>query len=184
MHTALLVIDVQRGLCEGEYAAFEAGPLVSRINAVAKKARAAQVPVMWIHHEETQGPLQHGSAGWQLAPGLETDTHDILLRKTTSDSFLRTGLERLLKVHKVETLVVCGLQTEYCVDTTVRRALGLGYPVVLVSDAHSTLDNGVLTAAQIIAHHNATLSSMDSFGPRVQLVPASQVSFEAEAPAE
>jgi nicotinamidase-related amidase len=173
MNTALLVIDVQRGLCEGEYEAFEARSLVPRINALAQRARAAEVPVLWIHHEEAEGLLQYGSPGWQLAPGLETSTSDILLRKTTPDSFLRTGLERLLKVHKIETLVICGLQTEYCVDTTVRRALALGYPVTLVSDAHSTLDNGVLTAAQIIAHHNLTLSRMDSFGPRAQLVAAS-----------
>jgi nicotinamidase-related amidase len=177
-NAALLVIDVQQGLCEGEFAAFEAHVLIKRINMLAKKARAVKAPVIWVHHEEAEGLLQHGSAGWQLAKGLETDPKDILLRKTTSDSFLRTGLERLLKVHEVQTLVVCGLQTEYCVDTSTRRALALGYPVVLVSDAHSTLDNEHLTAAQIIAHHNTTLSRMDSFGPRATLVAAAEVRFD------
>lgn len=176
-NAALLVIDVQQGLCTGEYAAFEAQALVTRINALAKKARVVKAPVIWVHHEEAEGLFQHGSAGWQLAKGLETDPKDILLRKTTSDSFLRTGLERLLKVHGIETLVVCGLQTEFCVDTTTRRALALGYPVVLVADGHSTLDNGVLNAAQIIAHHNATLSRIDSFGPRAMLVTSAEVQF-------
>jgi nicotinamidase-related amidase len=174
-NAALLVIDVQQGLCEGEYTAFEAKALIQCINALAKKARAVKAPVIWVHHEEAEGLLQHGSAGWQLAKGLETDPKDILLRKTTPDSFLRTGLERLLKVHEVKTLVVCGLQTEYCVDTTTRRAMTLGFPVVLVSDAHSTMDNEHLAAAQIIAHHNTTLSRMDSFGPRATLVAAADV---------
>ena len=53
----------------------------------------------------------------------------------------------------------------------------LGYPVVLVSDAHSTLDNGVLTAAQIAAHHTTTLAHLESFGPRVTPVAAAEVRF-------
>ena len=184
MSTALMVIDVQQGLCEGKYAAFEATALVARINALAQRARAEKLPVIWVHHEESEGLMEHGTPGWQLAQGLQTRTDDILLRKTTSDAFLRTGLERLLKTHGVDHLVVCGLQTEYCVDTTVRRALGLGYPVTLVSDAHSTMDNEQLGAAQIIAHHNLTLSRLDSFGPRVRLVPAAQVSFGPAAPVQ
>lgn len=177
LNAALLAIDVQQGLCQGEYAAFDATGLIQRVNHLAKQARLVKAPVIWVHHEEAQGLLQHASPGWQLAQGLESHPSDILLRKTTSDAFLRTGLERLLKAHAVDLLVICGLQTEYCVDTTVRRALALGFPVVLVSDAHSTMDNGLLTASQIIGHHNLTLSRLDSFGPRVQLKTASEVSF-------
>jgi len=69
-------------------------------------------------------------------------------------------------------LIICGLQTDFCVDTTVRRAFTLGYHVTLVADAHSTLDNGVLTAAQIIAHHNATLGN---FGPQVKVALANEL---------
>ena len=175
--SALLVIDVQRGLCEGKYAAFEADALVKRINLLAKKARSDKVPVIWVHHEEVDGPLEHGTEGWQLAKGLESAPDDIMVRKTTPDSFLRTGLERLLKTHAIDRLVVCGMQSDFCVDTTTRRALALGYPVDLVSDGHSTLDNTQLSAAKLIAHHNETLSNMTSFGPRVRLVPAAEVSF-------
>jgi len=57
--------------------------------------------------------------------------------------------------------------------------LALGYPVILVSDGHSTVDNKVLSAAQISAHHNETLASIESFGPRVRAVPASEVRVEA-----
>ncbi|HSN67823.1 MAG TPA: cysteine hydrolase, partial [Thermoanaerobaculia bacterium] len=63
--------------------------------------------------------------------------------------------------------------------TTTRRALALGYPVTLVADGHTTIDNGVLKAAQITAHHNETLSNITSFGPRATAVPASEVRWEA-----
>jgi nicotinamidase-related amidase len=176
--SALLVIDVQRGLCEGPYKVFEAEAVVARINNLAQRARAADVPVILVHHEEAEGPVAHGTEGWQLAVGLESRVDDILVRKTTPDAFLRTGLERLLKTHCIGALTICGMQTDFCVDTTTRRALALGFPVTLVQDAHSTLNNAHLTAAQIIAHHNTTLANMDSFGPRVRLVDAAQVVFE------
>lgn len=69
-------------------------------------------------------------------------------------------------------VVICGLQTEFCVDTTVRQALPLGY------DAHSTTD-GALRAEQVIAHHNRTLRWMTSYGPRMEVVPAAEVTFDS-----
>lgn len=176
-NAALLVIDMQQGLCEGAHQAQGVAALVGRINGLAKKARAAKAPVFWVHHEEHEGVLQLGAPGWQLAKGLQTQTSDILVRKTTPDAFLRTGLERLLKTHGIESLVICGLQTEYCVDTTTRRALALGYPVELVSDGHSTMDTPHLSAQQIIQHHNETLSRIESFGSRARLVAAQNVNF-------
>lgn len=179
MKTALLVIDVQHALCVGDYAAAGIDGVIERINALSARARAAGLPVVLIQHEEADGPLQYGSEGWQLAPRLVTAPGDLRLRKTAPDSFHRTELQDLLQQRGVTDLVVCGLQSEFCVDSTARRALALGYPVVLVEDGHSTLDNGVLSAAQITAHHNATLANMTSFGPRVAVVPTDQVRLVA-----
>ena len=76
-------------------------------------------------------------------------------------------------------LAICGMQTDFCVDTTTRRALALGFPVVLVSDGHTTLSNKTLSASQIIDHHNETLSNIESFGNVVRLKTAEEVSFTA-----
>ena len=177
--TALLVIDVQRALCAGEHAAFDAAAVIERINGVAERVRAAGGTVVLIQHESTSGALAHGSPGWQLAPGLATAATDIRLRKRATDSFHRSELQATLAARGIERLVVCGFQSDFCVDTTTRRALALGYPVTLVADGHSTVDNGVLSAAQISAHHNATLANIASFGPRVTLLAASEVRREA-----
>lgn len=178
MTTAVLVIDVQNALCSGAYAAFESARVIERINQVSAKARQAGRPVFLIQHETVDGPLDRGSPGWQLAQGLDVKASDIVVAKTATDSFHKTALHGLLQRHGVERLVICGLQSEFCVDTTTRRALALGYPVQLVSDAHSTLDNGLLTAAQISAHHTATLANITSFGPRVTPVTAADLRFE------
>jgi nicotinamidase-related amidase len=177
MKQAVLVIDVQQGLCEAPEATFDCAGTISRINLVTRKARNAGVPVIYVQHESESGFLEYKSEAWQLAHGLEALPTDLYLRKRTPDSFLRTGLERLLKDHRIERLVICGMHTEFCVDTTTRRALALGFPVVLVSDAHTTAGNTALSPRQVIAHHNITLTNITSFGPRAMAVTSEEVTF-------
>ena len=179
MTSALLIIDVQEALCSGKHAVFEADRVIDRINRVARKARAIDAPVIMIQHEADAGPFEHAGPGWALAAGLETADTDRLVRKRTADAFHHTELHSMLQSLQVRSLIVCGMQSDFCVDTTTRRALALGYPVVLVADGHSTVDNAVLGAAQIIAHHAATLCHLSSFGPLVEAVPADQVQPEA-----
>ena len=175
--TALLVIDVQRALCEGPNAAFEAQAVIARIGALAARARAAGAPVIFVQHEGKNGYLEHGTDGWQLPAALGAEARDHRVRKTTPDAFHRTELQAQLEHLHVQALVVCGMHTEFCIDTTTRRALALGYPVVLAADAHTTEGNAHLTPRQVIDHHNATLTNIQSFGPRVRAVQAADVDF-------
>ena len=179
MKTALIVIDVQRGLCEGEHETFDSQTVIARINEVSQKARAAGAAVVFVQPESKSGYLEFGRDAWQLARGLHVEPTDLLIRKSTPDSFHLTELGEALKQRAVTDLVICGMQSEFCVDTTTRRALALGYPVVLVADAHTTEDNGHLCAAQIIRHHNDTLTNISSFGPRVRAIPAAEVRIGA-----
>jgi nicotinamidase-related amidase len=177
MPTALLIIDMQHALCSGEEAAFGIDNVIKEINALSDRARASGAPVVLVQHDEDEGPLQFGSEGWALAGGLHTIAEDLRVRKRTPNSFHQTELHQLLQERGVLRVVICGLQTEFCVDTTVRQALPLGYSVTLVADAHSTTD-GALRAEQVIAHHNRTLRWMTSYGPRMEVEPAAEVVFE------
>ena len=179
MTSAVLVIDVQQGLCEGEGAPFDCAGTITRINRVTQKARSAGVPVIFVQHESPADYLVHGSAAWQLAAGLDVQPGDIKIRKTTPDSFLRTDLEARLRALGVDEIVICGMHSEFCVDTTARKALALGFPVVLVSDAHTSAGNAAIAAQQVIAHHNATLTNISSFGPRVRAVGSEALAFAA-----
>lgn len=183
MKTALLIIDVQRGLFDPEPRPFEADQVMRRINQLAAQARAHSVPVVFIQHESREGSLQFGSDGWQLAQELDLEEGDVVLRKTTPDSFLRTELAELLQVWEVEQVVVCGYASEFCVDTTVRRAAAQGLDVVLVEDAHTTHDKAHMSARQIREHHNRTLPSIRSFGSRISALPAASLQFNVLASA-
>jgi nicotinamidase-related amidase len=164
-------------LCSGEYECFEIGRVINTINDLSARARKAGVPVVLIQHEEAGSPLAHGAAGWQLAEGLQTSPKDHRVRKTTGDSFYQTNLQRLVPVQDFERLVICGLQTDYCVNATVRQALKLGYDVVLAADAHSTVDNGNLTAEDIIAEHNKDLAHLTGSVARIDVVPTDEIRF-------
>jgi nicotinamidase-related amidase len=181
MNSAVLVIDVQQGLCEGEHGAFESQAVIGRINEVTAKARAAGAPVIFIQHESTSGYLEFATDAWQLARGLHAEPNDLRIRKTTPDSFHRTELQQLLDAHAVTELVICGMHTEFCVDTTARRALALGFPVLLVGDAHTSEGNEHLSAAQVIRHHNVTLANIGSFGPRVRVVSARDLRIDSHS---
>lgn len=170
MKPALLIIDMQEGLCQGPILPFDCRGVIRRINGLVRAARAAQVPVIWVQQEDTDR-LRKGTPGWELANGLKPEATDLRLSKKTPDSFNGTNLEALLKERGVDTLIICGMHTEFCVDTTCRRALALGWPVLLAQDAHSSVGNAVLQPEQVIAHHNATLTAIRSFGPRVQAWP-------------
>lgn len=175
--TAVLVIDMQRALCTGAEEAWDIERVIANCNAVITRARTHGMPVILVQHEEDSGGLAYASEGWEIDDRVATDPSDLRLAKRTCDSFQATQLHAFLERQGVRRLVVCGLQTDFCIDTTVRRALGLGYDVTLVADAHSTIDNGVLTPPLIVEHHNKVLGSLHSFGPRIDVTPAAEVAL-------
>jgi nicotinamidase-related amidase len=177
MTTALLIIDVQRALCSGEYQCYDIHNIIEKINGLSSKARRTGVPVVLIQHEEKDGLLAHDAEGWQLAEGLETSLKDLRVRKTTPDSFYQTDLRKLLPSEDFERLVICGLQTDYCVNATVRQAHQLGYDVVLVADAHSTVDNGNMSAEDVITEHNKDLAHLTGATGRIDVKPAADITF-------
>lgn len=176
MNSAVLVIDVQRGLFDEVPRPYEADETIERINHLTAGAREAGIPVVFIQHEAA-GLLSFDSDGWQLAAGLVAKEQDGRVRKTTPDSFLRTSLLEMLAEQGVKDLIICGYASEFCVDTTTRRAAALGFSVQLVADGHTTHDKEHASAKEIRAHHNATLSNIRSFGPRIVAVLAADLRF-------
>jgi nicotinamidase-related amidase len=161
-NAALVVIDVQVGIIEG-FHAYRGREVLGQINKLLSKARAANISIIYVQHDGEQGhPLEVGTEGWQIHPEITPHEEDLIIRKRASDSFFETMLQHELEARGIKHLIVAGCMTEYCVDTTSRRAISLGYDVTLVSDAHTTVDNKLLTAAQIIAHHNALLDGFDA----------------------
>jgi len=175
MTIAVLVIDVQSALFDPEPRPFDVSNVLEKINSVTNWARKLDYPVIFVQHEKADSIIEYKSRGWQLQSDLVTKDSDIIVRKTTPDSFLRTDLESVLKRNKVEHLIVVGYASEFCVDTTVRRAAGLGYSVELISDAHTTHHKEHATGEAIRQHHNCTLPEVTSFGVKITSIPMNEL---------
>lgn len=168
-HTALLIIDVQSGL----FPTYRGDELLANISQLLTKAHEATIPVIYVQHSEDhpQSPLRFQSEGWQIHPAIAPRPDETIIHKKTSSSFYKTNLQEVLTERGIQKLVIAGLQTDWCIDTTTRHASLLDYEVTLVSDSHSTEDSDTLTAAQIVEHHNNLLSGFST------LKKAEEISF-------
>lgn len=150
--TALLIVDVQTGVVAE---AHDRDAVVANIGSLVTKARSAEIPVVWVQHNDTQ--LARGSDSWQIVSELTPGADEPLVEKTWADSFEETTLETVLAGLGVGRLVVAGAQTDMCIRSTLHGALTRGYDATLVSDAHTTEDltaYGAPTPGLVIAHTN------------------------------
>jgi nicotinamidase-related amidase len=180
--TAVLVIDVQRGLFCAEPAPFEAEAVLGRINAVTAKARATGAPVIFIQHDGEPGgeDVVPFTEGWKLHPEIDVRHGDLVIRKTTCDAFYGTTLEAELRSRGISTVVLMGYATDFCVDATLRSAASKDFGIIVVADAHTTSDNPVLKAAVVREHHNwAWANAITKVG--VTVLKASEACFTTRA---
>ena len=171
---ALLVIDAQVAIFQE---CFGSEGVIQRIAALLAAARAAGAPVIFVQHNEPQYPqMSIGADGWAIHPAIAPLQGEPTVDKQASDSFCQTPLGEILQGLGVEEVVICGLQTDFCVDATCRSALSHGYGVTLASDAHTTGD-GAISAAKSIAHHNYVLAGLAHPDRKISVIPAAQISF-------
>lgn len=148
----LLVIDMQNAWLNGDTARFDKEGVIARINQAARAIRKQGGNVVFIRHCNDEA--SPGSTGWEIDSKLEVTDQDVVIDKTACDSFANTDLLEKLQSIASDTLLMCGLATEFCVDTTIRAALSHGFDVIALSDAHTTGNRPHLGADKIIEHHN------------------------------
>jgi nicotinamidase-related amidase len=173
--TALIIIDVQNDVVSGAY---QRDAVVANIGTLVDKARAEDVPVVWVQHSDQQ--LVEGSEGWQWVPELIRKDGEPVVHKHYGDSFEATELEQLLAERAVGRLVVTGAQTDACIRSTIHGAFTRGYDVTLVGDAHTTEDLsswGAPTPDKVIEHTNIYWGNHDGPGRTASTVSTAEVSF-------
>ena len=135
-HSALLVIDVQNGVVARS---INRDAVVATISGLVDRARAEDVPVVWVQHSDDEA-LTQGSDAWQYVEELQPQADEALVPKRYGDAFEATDLESVLAVRGVGRVVITGAQTDECVRATLHGAFVRGYDTTLVSDAHTTED--------------------------------------------
>jgi nicotinamidase-related amidase len=181
---ALLIIDVQNAILRPaatrrqaeNRAALDA--VIARIAILIERAQERGVSILFVQHDAPPGHrLEKNTPGWQIRPEIAPKASVPVIHKTECDSFFETALSAELQARKISELIVAGCMTQYCIDTTVRRAVSMGYDVTLAADGHMTEDSGALTFEQIIEHHNAVLDGLSAGPHSVRVVPHDQIAF-------
>jgi nicotinamidase-related amidase len=163
-NTALLIVDLQRGVVAGAY---QRDPVVDNVALLVARARREAVPVLWIQHVSAQ--LTHGSDEWRIVPELMPSADEPHIEKAYGDAFEGTDLESVLSRLKIGRLVVVGAQTDACIRSTIHGAFVRGYDVTLVGDAHTT--------DKVIAHTNLYWAYQEAPGRRAETVETHAVEF-------
>jgi nicotinamidase-related amidase len=174
MSKALVIIDVQKGMWSPGFAPYDDDGVVARIADLIAKARAAGVPVMYVQHhgiDEPNHPFKPGLPGYPFHDAIAPQPGDDVTVKTKSSAFHRTDFDARLKARGIDELVVTGMQSEFCVNSTIRGAYERDYKITLVSDAHSTGDTRAAKAKDIVALQNQVTRD---FG---KVLPAAEISF-------
>jgi len=173
MSTALLIVDVQEGMFMESPPPHEGGAVVERIRDLLERARRASTPIFFVQHDGGAGDLlEAGTAGFPILSELTPRAGEVVTVKCEIDAFAATDLEAKLRNAGVDRLVVCGMQTDFCVNAATRAAASRGFDVVLAADAHTTMDSPRKTAQDAIAEHNRDLAEI------VTVAPAAVIGFD------
>jgi nicotinamidase-related amidase len=141
MNRAVIVIDVQESFRQRPlWQAVSTPDIVDRVNRLVSAARVQGDLVVWVLHTEpgSETPFDPASGHVRLMDGLAPAEGEPVVRKTSVNAFTTTNLGQLLTLRGIRELVVCGIQTEQCCETTTRVASDLGYEVTFAIDATAT----------------------------------------------
>jgi nicotinamidase-related amidase len=157
MKKALLIIDVQNDYFDnGAYPLSNAAMAAKNIEGVLARFRAEGDLVVFIQHinmKENAAFFKLGTAGTEIYKAIAPIEGEKVIIKHTPNSFRDTELHQFLQSQKIEQLVIVGMMTHHCVDTTVRAAFDLGYSNILLYDCCATkalVFNGETIPANIV----------------------------------
>ncbi len=140
MKHALLVLDPQNDFFgEDNSNLAEFHRVVPIINAAITLFREYNLPVVFVQH--TSVKEKAGTHAWEVYRGFDCRLEDVRLTKTQMNAFWKSALESRLKLFKVETVVVAGFTSEYCVLSTARGASERGFQSTILKDGIASLDN-------------------------------------------
>ena len=149
----LLVIDMQKGLVDEDLYAFDT--FIERTTQLVDVARKNNIEVVFIQHDA--GPnsgMTVGDEAFEIIDRIAPVEGEKVFVKTINSCFGNRDLKKYLKKQTDRRLMIIGLQTNYCIDATVKSAFERGYDVIIPEGTNSTFDNDFMSGETTVRYYN------------------------------
>ncbi|WP_070001173.1 cysteine hydrolase family protein [Cellulosilyticum sp. I15G10I2] len=151
-YDAMIIIDMQTALIEKN--PYNKNKVLDNIKTILTSCRAHKIPVIYICHDDGIGTeLEAGSKGWKVFEDIAPLNDEVIIEKHFTSSFRKTGLKEHLDSIGAKNLILCGMQVEYCFDTTCRVAFEYEYNITIPRGTTTTFDNTLATAEVLCEYY-------------------------------
>ena len=149
----LLVIDMQKGLVDEDLYAFDT--FMDRTVRLVDAARKNNVEVIFVQHNAGLGSgMSVGDEAFEIVDQVTPKEREKVFVKTINSCFGNKDFKRYMKRQEDKRLMIIGLQTNYCIDSTVKSAFERGFRVIIPEGTNSTFDNDYMTGETTYRYYN------------------------------
>lgn len=151
-YEALIIVDMQSALVgAGPY---NRAVVIENIKALLNACRKKEIPVIYIQHDGGNGDeLEHGSTGWAIYKEITPLPDEKVIEKQYNSAFRKTELRAYLDEIGAKNIILCGMQTEYCLDATCKVAFEYGYKVTIPQLTTTTFDNAFASGKDLSEYY-------------------------------
>ncbi|MCD2224809.1 cysteine hydrolase [Listeria cossartiae] len=149
----LLIVDTQKLIMTNELYNFDV--LVANIERLLAAARKNKLEVVYVRHDDGPGTaLTKGQDGFGIYEKFTPEKNERIFDKIVNSAFKGTGLLEYLQAKGTEKIIIAGLQTDFCIDATVKCGFEHGFQMIIPAYANSTEANEFMTAENSYKYHN------------------------------
>ncbi|WP_147633947.1 cysteine hydrolase family protein [Treponema pectinovorum] len=149
----LIVIDIQKGITNKKLYDFE--NFIKNTQKIIDAARADKVEVIYFQHDDGVGSgFSKGDVDFEIATEVSPKKNEKVYIKQFNSAFCNKNFADYLAAEKENTLIIVGLQTNFCIDATVKSAFDRGYKVIIPKGTNSTFDNDYMDGQTTYRYYN------------------------------
>lgn len=149
----LLIVDMQNELIESN--PYNKDTVVKNINKLIEACKENNYEIVYVRHDDGKGSeLEKGTYNWEIYNEIAPKNNEKVIDKVYNSAFHGTELKEYLDMKGIDTIIITGMQVEYCIDSTIKHAFELGYNVIIPEETNTTFDNEYLTGEKLYEFFN------------------------------
>ena len=149
----VIVIDMQKALMDDEL--YQLNTLLTNVKTIVDTARANGVEVIYVQHDAGPGTgFSVGDEAFEITDEVAPHEGEKVFVKTINSCFGNKDFTRYMEQQEDKRLMIIGLQTNWCIDATVKSAFERGYQVIVPEETNSTFDNDYMTGETTYRYYN------------------------------